>query len=117
VEGDDLAAVEADRADRPLSGADLDPATDQAGIERVVVSVKAELGLSRDQQRDALGSGRHSLGQRPHALSLGEQPLRGDRADALVGSGVGAPRDSALELGLVVALGGEGAGPPQSSSG
>ena len=55
--GAKLAAVQSDGGDLPLADRELDAAPGEAGIERVVVRVKAEVGLLRDA-KDAAKRGR-----------------------------------------------------------
>jgi hypothetical protein len=101
VAGAEFAAVERDRGDLRLGRADLDPPADEARVERVVVSVEAQVGLGGDA-RDETAIGVGQLRRQPaHPLALGGEALRHDGPRGAVDAAVdlGAP---GVELGLEV---------------
>ena len=66
VAGTELARVKRDRVDLTLADTELHAPSGEARIERIVVPVKAEIGLRRDAQHAAQRSGRHRLGEYAH---------------------------------------------------
>ena len=57
------------------AGADLDPAPDQPRVERVVVSVEAQVGLGRDAHHPAPVDAGQRGRQLAHPLALGAEAL------------------------------------------
>src|SRR5207253_11304893 len=80
----ELAGAERDRRDLGLAGADLDAAASQARIERVVVAVKAQIGLRRHAGHEAHVGVGHDLWQRSHPPALLCQALGDERARCAV---------------------------------
>ena len=88
----ELTAVKRHGADLALADRQLDAAPGEAGVQGVVVRVKAEVGLlghpkDAAKRRSVSGIG---VGQRAHALPLSREALGGNGADAAVKAGVGA---------------------------
>ncbi len=104
-----FAGVKRGRGDLGLGDPDLDPATGEAGIERVVVGVPAQVGLRMDAGDEAPVGVRHRLRQRAHLRPFELEPLGRDRAQGAVGAGVGAAREPVVELELEVDFVGEAA--------
>jgi hypothetical protein len=80
VAAGELAAVQADRDHLRLRGSHLDPLADQARVQRVVVAVKAQVGLRRDARYEAAVAVGQARGQRPHQGALLGAALGDDRA-------------------------------------
>jgi hypothetical protein len=103
VVGGELARVQRHCGDLALVDADLDPATREAGIERVVVAIKAQIGLlghpDHEPPVDIGQPGR----QRPHPSPLLDEALKRDRPDGAVSAGVGLV-GPAVELVLEIQL-------------
>jgi hypothetical protein len=103
VVGGELARVQRHCGDLALVDADLDPATREAGIERVVVAIKAQIGLlghpDHEPPVDIGQPGR----QRPHPSPLLDEALKRDRPDGAVSAGVGLV-GLAVELVLEIQL-------------
>src|SRR5271165_3893143 len=102
VAGTQLATVQRNGDDLPLADRELDAAPGESWIQRVVVRVKAEVGLLRDAQDAAQRGLGHRRGQRAHVLCLFDQALSGNGADAAVKARVGALLKPAVELLLEV---------------
>jgi hypothetical protein len=102
-----LARVQGGGEDLTLGDAQLDPAADQARVERVVVAIDADVRVGCDPGHQTAVDVGHALGQRPHHLKLLGQPVDRPAAERAVEAHVGALFEPAVELLLVVELVGE----------
>jgi hypothetical protein len=86
-----LARVEGDGDELALADAKLDPAAGEAGVDRVVVGVPAQVGLLGDAGDEAVVGTGHALGQRRHQRQLLGEALGDDGPGAAMASLVDAP--------------------------
>jgi hypothetical protein len=104
VTADELARVERHCPQLALGDPDLDPAPDEARVERVVVAIEMNVGLRRDPQYEAAVEVGCPRRQRPQPLPLAREPVDRPLPERAVDAHVRPLAEPVVELVLVVEL-------------